>query len=181
MEHTILPLATVATSGSYNDLTSQPIITNTFNGRSGTVSPTANDYTFAQLASTSAVSVWAKIATKTFSDFSTAGAANTIASGYLLPAKGVIMGCQVIPSVAFSGGTIATYTVSVGISTSHLKYAIATNVFTGFTLATPNILPGIESTTTTTSITLTATATVGLLNAGSAGSCDIWLCVSVLP
>ena len=123
---------------------------------------------------------WVKVATKTFTDFSTAGAANTIASGYLLPANGVITGCQVIPTVAFSGGTIATYTVSVGISSSHLKYAIATNVFTGFTLSAPNVLPGIESTSTTTSITLTATATVGLLNASTAGSVDIWLLVSVL-
>jgi len=124
---------------------------------------------------------WVKVATKTFTDFSTAGAANTIASGYLLPAKGVITGCQVIPTVAFAGGTIATYTVSVGIASSHLKYTVATNVFTGFTLAAPNILPGIESTSSTTSITLTATATVGLLNAATAGSVDIYLLVGVLP
>jgi len=123
---------------------------------------------------------WIKVATKTFTDFSTAGATNTIASGYLLPANGVITGCQVIPTVAFSGGTIATYTISVGIASSHLKYAIATNVFTGFSLSTPNVLPGIESTSATTSITLTATATVGLLNASTAGSVDIWLLVSVL-
>jgi hypothetical protein len=124
---------------------------------------------------------WQKIATKAFTDFSTAGAAVNIASGYTLPAKCVVAGCMVIPTTAFSGGTIATYTISVGISGTIAKYAIATNVFTGFSLATPNILPGIESTSAGVSITLTATATVGLLNAATAGSVDIYLLVGQLP
>jgi len=125
---------------------------------------------------------WIKIATKTFTDFSTAGATNTIASGYSLPAKSIVTGCQVIATTLFSGGTVASYTVSVGIGSggSIAKYAIATNVFTGATLAAPNVLPGIESTSAAVSITLTATATVGLLNAATAGSVDIYLRVGQL-
>lgn len=129
------------------------------------------------------VSRWIKIATKTFTDFSTAGVVNTIASGYLLPVKGIVTGCQIIPTTLFSGGIIASYTISVGIGSGAgiAKYGIATNVFTGAALATPNILPGIESTTTTTSITITATSTVGNLSAATAGSIDIYLLVSTLP
>lgn len=123
---------------------------------------------------------WVRIATKTYADFSTAGASVNIASGYSLPAKGVIHGCVVIPTTAFSGGTIATYTISVGIAGTVAKYAVATNVFTGYALSTPNLLPGIESTSASTSITLTAVAGVGLLNAATAGSCDIYLLVGQL-
>lgn len=127
--------------------------------------------------------IWLKIATKTYANFSAAGLINTIASGYLLPAKGIITGCMVIPTVLFSGTAIAAYTISVGIGSGAgvAKYAIAANVFTGATLGAPNILPGIESVSSTTSITLTATSTVGLLNSSSGtGSVDIWLLVSVL-
>lgn len=126
---------------------------------------------------------WIKIATKTYADFSTAALVNSIASGYLLPAKGIVSGCMVIPTVLFSGTAIASYTISVGIGSGAgvAKYGIAANVFTGATLAAPNILTGIESTTSTTSITLTATSAVGLLNSSSGlGSVDIYLLVGVI-
>lgn len=126
---------------------------------------------------------WIKIATKTYANFSTAALVNTIASGYLLPAKGIVSGCMVIPTVLFSGTAIASYTISVGIGSgaSIAKYGIAANVFTGATLAAPNILTGMESTTSTTSITLTATSAVGLLNAASGtGSVDIYLLVGII-
>lgn len=129
----------------------------------------------------SGVPQWVKIATKTFTDFSTAGATTNIASGYSIPAKAIVQGGVVIPTTAFSGGTIATYTISCGISGTIAKYIIATNVFTGFSLAVPSLLPGLESTSVTTSITLTATCTVGLLNAATAGSCDVYLLISQLP
>lgn len=118
--------------------------------------------------------------TKAFSDFSTAGASNTIDSGYILPAKAIITGCIIIPTTTFSGGTIATYTVSVGITGTVAKYGIATNVFTGASLATPNILPGMESTSVGTSIKFTGVATVGLLNAATQGTIEVHLLVTQL-
>lgn len=122
---------------------------------------------------------WIKI-TKTYTDFSTAGLTNEI-SIYTLPAKGIIHACQIFPSTVFSGGTIASYTISVGISGNATKYGVAANVFTGATLSTINALIGIESMSGTTSIKATAISTVGLLNAASAGSVDIYLLISQLP
>jgi hypothetical protein len=122
---------------------------------------------------------WIKI-TKTFSDFATAGASNEI-SIYTLPIKGIIHACQIFATTVFSGGVIATYTVSVGISGNAVKYGIATNVFTGAGLSAINVLSGIESMSGTTSIKATATSTVGLLNAATQGSIDIYLLVSILP
>lgn len=122
---------------------------------------------------------WVKI-TKAYTDYSTGGLVNTISTGFTLPAKGIITGCVVIPTTAFSGSTIASYTISVGIAGTVAKYAVATNVFTGFTLTTPNVLPGIESTSAGVAITTTATAVGANLNAAAAGSVDIYLLVSYL-
>lgn len=122
---------------------------------------------------------WIKI-TKTFSDFSTASLTNSI-TVYSLPAKGVIHSVQVYANTVYSGGTIATYTISVGISGSNAKYAIAANVFTGATLAPINILSAVESMSGATNITATAISTVGLLSAATQGSVDIYILVSTLP
>lgn len=122
---------------------------------------------------------WIKV-TKTFSDFSTAALTNTI-DIYTLPIKGVMHSVQVNSSITFSGGTIAAYTVSVGIIGTLAKYAIAANVFTGATLPTINIIAGVESVSATTTIKATAISTVGNLNAATQGSVDIWLLVSILP
>lgn len=121
---------------------------------------------------------WIKI-TKTFSDFSIAGLTNDIEI-FSLPAKGVIHSVQIIPTTAFSGGIIATYTVSVGIAGNLAKYAVATNVFTGFTLPVISAVPGIESSSGATSIRSQAISTVGNLNAATAGSVDIYLLISNL-
>jgi hypothetical protein len=122
---------------------------------------------------------WIKV-TKTFSDFSAAAVTNNITI-YSLPAKGVIHNVQLVPTVAFSGGLIATYTISVGIAGTLAKYAVATNVFTGFSLPAISVLPGIESTSGATDIKAAAISTVGNLNAAVAGSIDIYLFVSTLP
>lgn len=122
---------------------------------------------------------WIKV-TKTFSDFSAAAVTNNITI-YSLPAKGVIHNVQLVPTVAFSGGLIATYTISVGIAGTLAKYAVATNVFTGFSLPAISVLPGIESISGATDIKSSAISTVGNLNAAVAGSVDIYLLVSTLP
>ncbi len=121
---------------------------------------------------------WRKY-TKTYADLSTAGLTNDIEI-LSLPAKGIIHGVQIIPTTAFSGGTIATYTLSVGIAGNLVKYCTAINGFTGFALSQPQMLAGIESTGSATSIRLAAISTIGLLNAASAGSVDVHILWGVL-
>lgn len=125
--------------------------------------------------------VWVKV-TKTYSDFSAAALTNNI-SIYTLPAKGYIHDVKIVPTTAFSGGTIATYTLSVGIASSLAKYAVATNVFTGNTtvntIHTPLVSP--ESLSATTDIRAAATSTVGNLNAATTGVVNIYILVSLLP
>lgn len=122
---------------------------------------------------------WKKV-TKVYTDFSTAGVTNNIEI-YLLPAKGVIHAVLVSPTVAFAGGLIATYTISVGIAGTLAKYAPATNAFTGFTLPVISVITGIESLSGTTSIKAAAISTVGNLSAATAGSVDFYLLISLLP
>lgn len=122
---------------------------------------------------------WKKV-TKVYTDFSTAGVTNNIEI-YLLPAKGVIHAVLVSPTVAFAGGLIATYTISVGIAGTLAKYAPATNAFTGFTLPVISVITGIESLSGTTSIKASAISTVGNLSAATAGSVDFYLLISLLP
>lgn len=123
---------------------------------------------------------WIKV-TKTYSDFSTGGLTNDV-SIYTLASKGYIHDVKIIPSTAFSGGTIAAYTISVGIGGALTKYAIATNTFTGNTTLTTIHTPlvGLESTSATTDIRAQAVAVTGFLNAATAGSVDIYLLVSTI-
>lgn len=125
--------------------------------------------------------VWIKIATKTHTDFSTAGLVNTIASGYLLPANACINGCFVNATAAFTGSTISAYTISVGVGSGAniAKYCPALSVFT-VALQLPRTLAGIESLSTTTSITLTATSIGANLSAATTGSVDIYLLVGLI-
>lgn len=121
---------------------------------------------------------WIKI-TKTFTDFSTAGLTNSVTI-YSLPAKYAIQATQLNISTAFSGGTIATYTISVGNGGTPTKYAAATNAFTGATLPAMSTISAVENMSGTTNILATAISTVGNLNAATAGSVDIYLLISAL-
>lgn len=124
---------------------------------------------------------WVKY-TKTYTDLAAAGLTNDIEL-FSLAAKEVIHAVVLKASTAFSGGTIATYTLSVGISGTIGKYApafdvkqtVGNNVF-GF-----NELPGMENFSSATSIRLGAISTVGLLNAATAGVVDVWVLKSTLP
>lgn len=124
---------------------------------------------------------WIKV-TKTFTNLSAAGLTNDI-SLYTLPAKGYIHDVKIVPTTVFSGGLISAYTLSVGVAGNLAKYAVAVNVFTGNTAlgAVHAPLPGLESTGSTTDIRLAAVAVTGLLNAATAGSVDVYLCISILP
>ncbi len=121
---------------------------------------------------------WIKI-TKLFSDFSTAGLTNSI-NIFSLPAKGVIHAVFLNPTTLFSGGIIASYTISVGISGTPAKYNAAANVFTGAGLPTPTAGIFVENMSGSTNIQATSISTVGNLNAATAGSVDIYILISLL-
>lgn len=125
---------------------------------------------------------WIKI-TKSFTDFSAAGLTNDIEI-FSLPAGGVVHSAIMKHTTAFTGGTIATYTVSVGITGNLVKYGAVFNVkqavgSTTFGLGT-SIVPTVEDFGAVTSVRAAATSTVGLLNAASAGSMDFYLLISTL-
>lgn len=127
------------------------------------------------------VSRWVKV-TKTFTDFSFAGLTTDI-DVFTLPARGVITKVVLKHTTAFSGGAIASYTVSVGITGNFTKYATAFNVFqaTGDTVFGFNNLQNMENFGATTSIRAEATATGDNLDQAAAGSVDIYIHYSVLP
>lgn len=124
---------------------------------------------------------WTKI-TKSYTDFATAGLTNDI-EVFSLPTRGVIQKVVVKHTTAFSGGAIASYTVSVGISGNFTKYAAAFDVFqaTGNTTFGFNNLQNMENFGSTTSIRAQATATGANLDQATQGSVDIYVLYSVLP
>lgn len=125
---------------------------------------------------------WIKI-TKTYSDLAAASTTNNI-EVYSLPASSVIHNVVVKHTVAFAGGGISAYTVSVGITSTLDKYALAFNVFQAVAATTLALalLPGMENIGgSATSIRLAATSTSANLNAATQGSVDVWLLVSTLP
>lgn len=121
---------------------------------------------------------WIKIPV-TFSTFSVAGLTNNVTI-YSLPAKAVIHSVFINAGTLFSGGLIATYTISIGIAGTLAKYMPATNVFTGATLPVPATIAGVESVSGATDIKAAAISTVGNLNDATAGAADIYLLVSNL-
>jgi hypothetical protein len=128
-------------------------------------------------------SVWIKI-TKTFSDFSTAGLSSTVTI-YTLPAKCVILSVMMKHNTAFAGGSIATYTVSVGrtgvlqdfITNSNVKQAPSSTL--SFKPLTA-MIPTVYDFSATTDVVASAISTIGNLNTATAGSLDIYLEISTL-
>lgn len=117
--------------------------------------------------------------TKSYTDFSTAGLTSTI-DIYTLPAKGCVHAIQIYASTLFSGGIIATYTLSVGKTGDPVYYVTAKNVFTGAPLPQTTFVFLVDSMTATTTMTATAISTVGNLNAATAGSVTFYLLLSTL-
>lgn len=140
---------------------------------------TAKAYTDAALLGQTMA--WTKY-TKTFTNLSAAALTNDIEL-FQLAAKEMIHAVLIKASTAFSGGTIATYTVSVGPTGTLAKYGIALDVkqATGATVFGMNLLPGIESFSGATSIRIAAISTIANLNAATAGSVDVWVLKSTLP
>jgi hypothetical protein len=97
---------------------------------------------------------------------------------FTLPPKGVIHAVKIKHSAAFTGGLIASYTVSVGISGNLTKYAAASNVFdapgdTNFDLS--STVGGESHADAGTQIYAAATSTTGWLSDATQGSVDIWV------
>jgi hypothetical protein len=121
---------------------------------------------------------WVKI-TKQYSDFSAAALIKDTEI-YSLPAASVIHAVQTFLFSPFSGGLIASYTISVGTSGNFVKYQPATSVFTGASSPQPTAVMGVESFSSSTSIRAKAISTVGNLNTATQGTIIFYLLVSTL-
>lgn len=130
---------------------------------------------------TNGAQMWTKY-TVGFAALATAGVTNDIEL-FSLPLKTMIHAVLIKQSTSFTGGLIATYTISVGINGNLVKYGVAFNAFqaAGATVFGMNNLPGVESFTGATSIRIAAVSTVGNLNAATGGSVDVWALTSLLP
>ena len=122
---------------------------------------------------------WTKY-TVTHTALQTAGTSNDIEL-FSLVAGGIVHAIKIKHSVAFGGGAIASYTISVGIAGNLTKYASPFDVFsapsnTNFQLSST---VGSENHGAATSIRIAAVSTGANLNASTAGSVDVWALTSV--
>jgi hypothetical protein len=108
----------------------------------------------------------------TYSDFSAAAATNALA-GFILPANTVMEWCKIKHSTPFSGGSISSYTVSVGITGDLARFATAFDVFQAVgDTAKQNSFCFNEDGSVTVRVTATASHN---LDTATAGSVTIWL------
>lgn len=135
----------------------------------------------ASTVSIQASPAWTKY-TVTYAQLSAAALTNDIQL-FSLGARQTIHAVVIKHSASFTGGAIATYTVSVGIAGTLAKYASAFNVFQapGNTVLQSSGGTFTENTVAATSVRVAAVSTVGNLNAATSGSVDIWVLVSTLP
>lgn len=100
-----------------------------------------------------------------------------------LPPRGVIHAVNIAHTQPFTGGLIATYTMSVGIASNLTKYADVFNVLQAVSGSAflHSVVGGVESTTNATSIRVAGVSTVGLLNAATQGTAIIRVLTSRLP
>jgi hypothetical protein len=125
-------------------------------------------------ATPAAGSAWTKI-TIAYTDFTAAATTQTI-NLFTLASGAAVTGIFMEPKTAFAGTGITAYTVSVGLSGDNQKYAENYDVFTAVGATRFGNFDGhrVESVGGTTQITITAISTGGNLNAGSAGSVDVY-------
>lgn len=118
----------------------------------------------------------------TFASFSTAAATNTIALA-LPPAKTVLHGVAIKHDVAFTGGGLTGYTLSVGRAAVLDRHATAHSVFSvpNSTNAELSLNFTCDDFVIPTQFNITAVCTGGLLNAATAGTVTIWLCTTLIP
>lgn len=125
---------------------------------------------------------WRKVATVAYNNaaFNIAGLTAAL-EVYSLASREVIHDACIRVVTAFSGGVIATAVASVGITGTPAKYLAAASVAGTTPFGQANVTPIPESFSGATSIKLTLTTTVGLLNALTAGSLEVYLNVATLP
>jgi hypothetical protein len=127
---------------------------------------------------------WVKV-TKAYSDFSFAGSGNTI-NIYNAPAGTCVHAVKLKHSTSFTGGSLASYTIEVGVATSpgvlqtpfDVHQAVGATAY-AFTGETSMGSPAALSHTASTQITATAACSGDTLNHATQGSVDIWLLLSV--
>jgi len=112
--------------------------------------------------------------TKTYQNFSTAGLTNDIEI-YSLAAGERLVGVTQSHTSNFTGGAIATYTISVGINGNLTKYSAAMNVFSGAGAFQDTSNFYIESWSASTSVRAAAVSTVANLSAATSGSVDFFV------
>lgn len=117
--------------------------------------------------------------TKVYTDFATAGLTNDIEI-FSLPPGGVIHAVKLKHSTAFTGGSIASYTLSVGVVGTLAKYLAAKDVFTaaGATVIYTGATIGADHQTNAISIRAEATGSHNL-DTATAGSATFWIYYSV--
>jgi hypothetical protein len=123
---------------------------------------------------------WVRVGTPTFTSFSAAATTSTIAL-FSLPAAAIIHGVKLRASVAFGGGSISAYTVSVGDASTVDLYASAFDVHqaVGATVFQLSSDFGGESLAAVTQINATATSTGGNLSTATAGLLDVLCLLSI--
>ncbi len=123
---------------------------------------------------------WVKY-TLSYSDFSTAGTSNSITLHSLI-AKQVVHAIIIKHTTAFSGGSISSYKVKVGVSGNTNKYATEFDVFQTVTDTTGETYMLLKMEDFGGAVNLLATATASHnLDTATAGSVDIWVFKTTLP
>lgn len=130
-----------------------------------------------------AVQNWQKV-TVGFAQLTTAGLTQTI-NLITTAARTKVCGVSIKTTAAFSGGLIASLTVSVGDAAgTGLDYAPAFTVFSAPSNTNyQDTVPATVASKTSAASTITAlfTSTIGNLNTATAGSVDIDVCTAVIP
>lgn len=124
-----------------------------------------------------------KIATKSFSDFSSPSITNTIPSGYSLPAGYVIFSTIYKPTTFFTGTAMMTdYTICATLPSGQ-QITPVRSIYTGSTSYGPALGNDTASATTgatDTPISLTVQSVGDMLNTATAGVVDVYLLIAKL-
>lgn len=127
---------------------------------------------------------WTKY-TATYQDLAlnSGGGSTSVYDIAALDAKEIVHGVVIKHSTAFAGGALTSYTISLGVIGSEIKYASVFDVFTSVTPTNAQISSGLnmESFTSQEALTLFVTSTGDTLNNAAAGSVDVWILTSTLP
>lgn len=172
-------LAKIAVAGANSVLVGSGSAGVGFNYTEITLGPTLT-MTGTQLDTTSAGTAgWVRV-TKTYADFSAASTSSAITI-YTLSANQYLLAVAAKHTAAFTGGAIATYTVS--LSGPGVGPGALLNVHGAPAAGTNFSVPSTSGFAVFTSTNVTATANTSGANtsAATAGSVDFWLYIGTLP